>query len=124
MFCLKRRFLIASGKNKNGDAILVAFVAVVRKSVDDSYKSVYFRLVTILKPTDLKSDVGGVLDRAINAPQYVMCNGQLLVIKKADVIGLDSKNVVEVDWNDFLDQPRRTVESFDAVDEIRAASRR
>jgi len=80
--------------------------------------------VTILKPTDLKSDVGGVLDRAIAAPQYVMCNGQLLVIKKADVIGLDSKNVVEVDWNDFLDQPRRTVESFDAVDEIRAASRR
>jgi hypothetical protein len=42
--------------------------------------------VTVLKPTDLKSDVGGVLDRAIESPQYVMRNGQLLVITKAELI--------------------------------------
>jgi hypothetical protein len=40
----------------------------------------------VLKPTDLKSDVGGVLDRAIESPQYVMRNGQLLVITKADLV--------------------------------------
>jgi hypothetical protein len=40
----------------------------------------------VLKPTDLKSDVSGVLDRAIESPQYVMRNGQLLVITKADLV--------------------------------------
>lgn len=42
--------------------------------------------MTILKPTDLKADVGGVLDRAAESPQYVMRKGQLLVITKAELV--------------------------------------
>lgn len=41
--------------------------------------------MTVLKPTELKADVGGVLDRAIESPQYVLRNGQLLVITKAEL---------------------------------------
>ena len=41
--------------------------------------------MTVLKPTELKADVGGVLDRAIESPQYVMRKGQLLVITKAEL---------------------------------------
>lgn len=39
--------------------------------------------MTILKPTQLKADLGRVLDRAAKSPQYVMRNGRLLVITKA-----------------------------------------
>lgn len=40
----------------------------------------------MLKPTELKADLGGILDRAAESPQYVMRNGQLLVITKADLV--------------------------------------
>jgi hypothetical protein len=42
--------------------------------------------VTVLKPTDLKADLGRVLDRAVRSPQYVMRKGQLLVITKAKLV--------------------------------------
>jgi len=42
--------------------------------------------MTILKSSQLKSDTGRVLDRAIRAPQYVERNGTLLVITKASLI--------------------------------------
>jgi len=42
--------------------------------------------MTILKSSQLKSDAGRVLDRAIRAPQYVERNGTLLVITKANLI--------------------------------------
>jgi len=42
--------------------------------------------MTILKSSQLKSDAGRVLDRAIRAPQYVERNGTLLVITKASLI--------------------------------------
>jgi hypothetical protein len=39
--------------------------------------------MTILKSSQLKSNAGRVLDRAIRKPQYVERNGTLLVITKA-----------------------------------------
>jgi hypothetical protein len=42
--------------------------------------------VTVLKPTDLESDLSGVLERATQAPQDVMSKGQLLVIAKAELV--------------------------------------
>jgi hypothetical protein len=41
--------------------------------------------MTILKTSQLKSEAGKVLDRAIREPQYVERNGTLLVITKADL---------------------------------------
>ena len=41
--------------------------------------------MTILKSSQLKSDTGRVLDRAIRNPQYVERNGTLLVITKANL---------------------------------------
>ncbi len=43
-------------------------------------------MVTILKPRDLKANLGGVLDRAVHRPQYVLRNGQLLIITKAELV--------------------------------------
>jgi hypothetical protein len=45
--------------------------------------------MTVLKAADLKSNLAGVLDRAIKHPQYVMRNGQLLVITKAEYVRTD-----------------------------------
>lgn len=39
--------------------------------------------MTVLKPTQLKADLGRILDKAAKSPQYVMRNGRLLVITKA-----------------------------------------
>ena len=44
----------------------------------------YFWAMTVLKPSQLKSHTGAILDRAIHSPQYVERGGTLLVIKKAD----------------------------------------
>jgi len=41
--------------------------------------------MTILKPSQLKSSAGKILDRAIHKPQYVERNGTLLVITKANL---------------------------------------
>jgi hypothetical protein len=41
--------------------------------------------MTILKPSQLKSNTGKVLDLAIRKPQYVERNGTLLVITKANL---------------------------------------
>jgi hypothetical protein len=41
--------------------------------------------VTVLKSSQLKSETGKVLDRAIREPQYVERNGTLLVITKANL---------------------------------------
>jgi hypothetical protein len=41
--------------------------------------------MTVLKSSQLKSDTGRVLDRAIRKPQYVERNGTLLVITKANL---------------------------------------
>ncbi len=41
--------------------------------------------MTVLKPSELKADLGNVLDRASEYPQYVMRNGELLVITKAEL---------------------------------------
>ena len=45
----------------------------------------YFWSMTILKSSQLKSNAGRVLDRAIRKPQYVERNGTLLVITKANL---------------------------------------
>lgn len=42
--------------------------------------------MTVLKSSQLKSETGKVLDRAIREPQYVERNGTLLVITKANLI--------------------------------------
>ena len=42
--------------------------------------------MTVLKPTELKANLGGVLDRATKSPQYVIRKGQLLVITKAKLV--------------------------------------
>jgi len=42
--------------------------------------------MTILKSSQLKSNAGRVLDKAIRAPQYVERNGTLLVITKARLV--------------------------------------
>ena len=42
-------------------------------------------MITVLKPSELKSDTGGVLDKAIRSPQYVSRKGVLLVITKAEL---------------------------------------
>ena len=41
--------------------------------------------MTVLKSSQLKSNAGKVLDRAIREPQYVERNGTLLVITKANL---------------------------------------
>jgi hypothetical protein len=46
----------------------------------------YFWTMTVLKSSQLKSETGRVLDRAIREPQYVERNGTLLVIKKANLV--------------------------------------
>ena len=40
--------------------------------------------MTVLKPSQLKSKTGAILDKAIRSPQYVERGGTLLVIKKAE----------------------------------------
>lgn len=45
----------------------------------------YFWAMTILKSSQLKSETGKVLDRAIREPQYVERHGTLLVITKANL---------------------------------------
>lgn len=80
--------------------------------------------MTVLKPTDLKSDVGGVLDRAIDSPQYVMRNGQLLVITKVNLVPTAAHKSWEVDWSDLLDRPKRRGVNPNAAEEIREAGRR
>lgn len=42
--------------------------------------------MTVLKSSQLKSETGKVLDRAIREPQYVERNGTLLVITKANLV--------------------------------------
>ena len=42
-------------------------------------------MIAVLKPSELKSNTGGVLDKAIHSPQYVSRNGILLVITKAEL---------------------------------------
>ncbi|HTV40623.1 MAG TPA: hypothetical protein VMF08_08610 [Candidatus Sulfotelmatobacter sp.] len=42
--------------------------------------------MTVLKSSQLKSETGKVLDRAIREPQYVERNGTLLVITKATLV--------------------------------------
>ena len=82
-------------------------------------------MTAILKPTDLKSDVGGVLDRVIQGePQFVIRGGHLLVIRMADRVDAEAAKEWAVDWNDFFDRPRQHSVRPDAADEIRKASRR
>ena len=42
--------------------------------------------MTVLKPSQLKADTGAILDKAIQAPQYVERKGTLLVITKAKLM--------------------------------------
>jgi hypothetical protein len=42
-------------------------------------------MIQVLTPSALKADAGRVLDKAIKWPQYVVRNGVLLVITKADL---------------------------------------
>lgn len=41
--------------------------------------------MTILKPSQLKENIGRTLDRALHSPQYVERKGTLLVITKAEL---------------------------------------
>lgn len=50
--------------------------------------------MTILKASQLKSEAGKVLDRAIREPQYVERHGTLLVIKKANLVPASDEAVV------------------------------
>ncbi len=63
--------------------------------------------MNVLNPTELKSNVGGVLDRAIDAPQYVLRNGQLLVITRADLVPARENELV-APW----EVRAATIESF------------
>ena len=45
---------------------------------------------TILTPSQLKAAVGKVLDEAVGSPQYVVRNGVLLVIQKAELPEADA----------------------------------
>lgn len=42
--------------------------------------------MTVLKPSQLKADTGKVLDAAKKIPQYVVRDGVLLVIQRADSV--------------------------------------
>jgi hypothetical protein len=46
---------------------------------------------TILTPSQLKAAVGTVLDQAVRSPQYVVRNGVLLVIQKAELPDPDAE---------------------------------
>jgi hypothetical protein len=46
----------------------------------------YFWPMVVLKSSQLKSQAGRVLDKAIHTPQYIERNGILLVITKAKLV--------------------------------------
>ena len=71
--------------------------------------------MTVLKPTDLKANLGGVLDQTAESPQYVMHNGQLLVITKAELVparedqSLSSQELRAKAIESFYDPTRKQV---------------
>jgi hypothetical protein len=66
------------------------------------------RMISVIKPSELKAEVGRILDEAIDAPQYVERNGVLLVITKADLIPAPSDDPLLSPW----EQRAKTIESF------------
>jgi hypothetical protein len=54
----------------------------------------YFWSMTVLKPSQLKAHTGAILDKAIQAPQYVERGGTLLVIKKAEFPSSEQDSVL------------------------------
>lgn len=57
-------------------------------------------MITVLKPSELKSGTGKILDQALVRPQYVNRNGVLLVIRRAEL-------VTRADDDRLLDKARR-----------------
>ena len=63
--------------------------------------------MTVLKPSQLKANTGGILDQAIRSPQYVERGGTLLVIKKAEFPPAESDSILS-SW----ELRSRVLESF------------
>ncbi len=43
-------------------------------------------MLKVFKPSELKANTGGILDKAIKTPQFVERGGTLLVIKVAELV--------------------------------------
>jgi hypothetical protein len=63
--------------------------------------------MTILKSSQLKSNMGKVLDLAIHKPQYLERNGTLLVIMKADLTSASPWEIRSKTLESFYD-PAKT----------------
>ena len=70
-------------------------------------KMAYFWPMKVLKPSQLKSKTGAILDKAIRSPQYVERGGTLLVIKKAEFPPVQQDSIVSP-W----ETRSRVLESF------------
>ena len=64
-------------------------------------------MIAALKPSELEADVNGVLDAALQRPQYIKRKGRLLVIAKAEMVP-DKEGAPLSPW----EQRAAVIESF------------
>ena len=66
------------------------------------------RMITVLKPSQLKAGTGKVLDAAIDSPQDIDRNGVLLVTTKAELVPGRPDDPLLSPW----EQRAETIKSF------------